>query len=82
MNTAADIQPGQWVRFDRWDGGHEWLYVIAVRHTEFSDSEPRTTGFVQYDAASGPHGGFVYGGFAAHTEQCRVVTISPLAVAS
>lgn len=76
MSTAADIRPGSWVRFDRWDDG-VWWYVLAARHTTFSPSEPRTTGFVQYDARSGPTGGFTYGGYADHREPCRIVTVTP-----
>lgn len=78
--TAADIQAGCWVRLDRWNGVYEWLHVLAARHIAFSEAEPRTTGFVQYDAATGPHGGFVYGGFAAHEQPCRIVHITPQAV--
>ena len=77
--TADQITPGSWVRFDR----HErWWFVTAARHTPLNEREPQTTGFVQYDAAAWPEGRPSFGGFADHRETCRIVTVTPEAVAA
>lgn len=70
MTTAADIRSGAWVRFPAWE---QWRYVTAARHTPFSESEPRGSGFVQYDCPG-------FGGFAEHDWPCRIVTVTPQAV--
>ena len=70
--TAADIQAGVWVRFPDWG---QWRRVTAARHTPFDPAEPCTTGFVQYDCPG-------FGGFADHRETCRIVTVTPEAVAA
>lgn len=77
--TAADITAGAWVRFPSWE---QWRYVQAARHTPFTESEPRGSGFVQYDASDRPDGRCTFGGFAEHGWPCRVVTVSPRAVAA
>ena len=77
--TAADITAGAWVRFPSWD---QWRYVRAARHTPFSESEPRGSGFVQYDASDSPTDRFsTFGGFAPHEQECLVVTVTPQVVA-
>lgn len=72
MSTADQITPGCWVRFPSWE---QWRRVTAARHTPFDPSEPRTTGFVQYDAPG-------FGGYAEHTWPCRIVTVTPEVVAA
>lgn len=72
MSTAADIRSGAWVRFPSWE---KWRHVTATRHTSFDPSEPRSTGFVQYDCAG-------FGGFAEHHDECLIVTVTPEAVAA
>lgn len=78
MNTAADIRPGVWVRFER---SEVWRFVQRARHTWLSPDEPGTTGYVQYDASRWPGMRVTFGGFAAHDEPCRIVTVTPQAVA-
>ena len=73
---AADIRPGSWVRF----GGQPWRYVQAARHTPFDPANPRITGFVQYDASTGPTGRCTLFGFSPEDRACRIVTVTPQAV--
>lgn len=77
--TAVDMRPGQWVRFDGWE---QWRFVVAARHVPFRPTEPRATGFVQYDAADTPQGTPVFFGFATHRIPCHLVTVTPEAVTS
>ena len=74
MSTAADITAGVWVRSRHHD---RWWFVQRARHTPFSESEPRGSGFVQYDASTWPGSRVTLGGFAVHDEPCRVVTVTP-----
>lgn len=67
MSTGVDIRPGMWVKVWHDD---TWRYVLAARHTPWSPSEPRTTGYVQYDAVD--EGGRTFGGFATHDEHCNI----------
>lgn len=79
--TAAALEAGVWVRFDRWDDGL-WRYVHAARHSPLSAFSSRTDGFVQYEAADWPNGPIDFGGFAVHDEPCRLIRVTPEAVTS